>query len=465
MTFLVPFLPRSASVTATMPIHAEPGWSREYTLVNGKTQQFTTTIATSEVIGGTPIELTNVLNAGATVPTITSSNAGGDEQSSLSTNTYITLPSDSSLAVTEIATTSTEDASTGSTPSNELTGTSEVSETGTRGLPSKGLSDGAVAGVAIACIIAGVAIGLVAAFILFRRRLKSTNSSPGFITLESRHVEPKNEPQVNVVASTHDAELEQFLLEATPDKEIQAELRSLSELIYQHVETYYHGPQVLASSAEVAQCIVHIGYSAELSGLQAEAVAAVCLAPRTSRVGLRHVLSHTIFRRLDFNSGGDLSMLPPVIAAMAQEESTPEHADSPAISLARSKWRSLSALLLHPNPAERTPLPLSMDEAPAKAQSLANELNTFLQLFVAQDSARRQDQTNHLQDVILECTRLGYVLLSQPGDWGFVFEAKTTPKERTRRIVVCPGLERLSHNNGTRYGSPKEVAAAETMSL
>ncbi|KAM0301765.1 hypothetical protein ACHAPM_004915 [Fusarium culmorum] len=150
---------------------------------------------------------------------------------------------------------------------------------------------------------------------------------------------------------------------------------------------------------------------------------------------------------------------------MAQEETTPENADSPAISLARSRWRSLSALLLHPNPAERTPLPLSTDEAPAKAQSLANELNTFLQLFVTQDSASRQDQKNHLQDVILECTRLGYVLLSQPGDWGFIFEAKTTPKERTCRIVVCPGLERLSHNNGTRYGSPKEVAAAETMSL
>ncbi|QPC62242.1 hypothetical protein HYE67_004473 [Fusarium culmorum] len=341
----------------------------------------------------------------------------------------------------------------------------ETSATKTPNLSSKGLSDGAVAGVALGCVVAGLAIGLVAAFILFRRRRKSTNSSPGFIALESRHAESKNEPQVNVVSSTHDAELEQFLLDATPDKEIQAELRSLSELIYQHVETYYHGPHALASSAEVAQCLVHIGYSPELSGLQAEAVAAVCLAPRTSRVGLRHVLSHIIFRRLDFNSGGDLSMLPPVIAAMAQEETTPENADSPAISLARSRWRSLSALLLHPNPAERTPLPLSTDEAPAKAQSLANELNTFLQLFVTQDSASRQDQKNHLQDVILECTRLGYVLLSQPGDWGFIFEAKTTPKERTCRIVVCPGLERLSHNNGTRYGSPKEVAAAETMSL
>jgi uncharacterized membrane protein len=389
-------------------------------------------------------------------------------------NTKTTDSSGSSVIISESADPITDGRTSINTkPTQEPTDTGEVSATdipgstatGTPGTSPKGLSDSAVAGVAIACIVAGLIIGLVAALIFFRPRRKSTNPSPGFITLESRHVESKDEPQVNVISSTHDAELGQFLLDATPDKEIQAELCSLSELIYQHVETYYHGPQVPASSTEVAQCLVHIGYSSELSGLQAEVVTAVCLAPKTSRVGLRHVFSHIIFRSLDFNSGGSLSMLPPAVAAMAQEKHTSENPDSPAISLARSRWRSLSALLLHPNPAERTPLPLSTDEASSKAQSLANELNTFLQLFVTQDSASRQDQTNHLQAVILECTRLGYVLLSQPGDWRFIFNSKNTPMDRSRRIVVCPGLERLSHNDGTRYGSPKEVAAAETMPL
>lgn len=114
---------------------------------------------------------------------------------------------------------------------------------------------------------------------------------------------------------------------------------------------------------------------------------------------------------------------------------------------------------------ERTPLPVSTDEAPSKAYSLANKLNNFLQLFVAQDHASQQEQTSHLQALILECTKLGYVLLSQPDDWNFVFSHKPATMDRTNRIVVCPGLERLSHNDGTRYKSAKEAAAPETIPL
>lgn len=330
--------------------------------------------------------------------------------------------------------------------------------------PGRGIQGGAVAGVAIGCLIAGLALGLVAAFILFRCRRRNNSTPPGFIAVEPQYAEPKHGPQVSVTPSGQDAELSQFLLDATPDKEIQAELSSLSELIYQHVETYYHGPQVQATSAEVAQSLINIGYSPELSGIQPEAVAAICLDSKTSQVGLRHVLSHVIFRGLDFNSGGNLTMLPLAVAAMARENHS-KSTDSPAIALARSRWRSLSALLLHPNPGERTPLPVATDEAPSKAFSLANRLNTFLQIFVPQDHASRQDQTSHLQAVILECTKLGHVLLSQPGDWGFVFSNKTTTLERAHMIVVCPGLERLSHNDGTRYRSAKEVAAPETMPL
>lgn len=98
------------------------------------------------------------------------------------------------------------------------------------------------------------------------------------------------------------------------------------------------------------------------------------------------------------------------------------------------------------------------------ALSLANKLNQFLGVFVTQDTASLQDQMNHLQAVILECTKLGYVVLSQPSDWGFVF-SNSTSITKSRRILVCPGLERLSQNDGTRYRSPKEIVAPETMSL
>lgn len=193
----------------------------------------------------------------------------------------------------------------------------------------KGIGSGAVAGAAIGCLVAGLVLGLVAAFLLFRRRRKRASASPTFVALEPQHAESKYEPPTSLVSSTGDAGLGQFLLDAIPDKEIQAELRALSELIYQHVETYYHGPQAQGDSIEATQSLVNVGYSPELSGLQTEAIAAICLAPKTSRVGLRHVLSHIIFRSLDFNSVGSLSMLPLAVAAMAQANHTAGNPDSP----------------------------------------------------------------------------------------------------------------------------------------
>ncbi|PNP84462.1 hypothetical protein FNYG_02091 [Fusarium nygamai] len=329
---------------------------------------------------------------------------------------------------------------------------------------SDGLKGGPVAGVAIGCLVAGLALGLIAAFLLFRRRRRVKPANEGFVLADQKYTEPKDGTQVIVSSSRHDAELSQFLLEATPDKDLQAELRSLSELIYQHVENYYRRPQVQADPAEVAQSLINIGYSPEASGLQADAVAAICLSPKTSQVGLRHVLSHVIFRSLDFNSGSSLSMLPLAVATLAQRSLPAENANNPAIVLARSRWRTLSALLLHPNPDERTPLPVSVTDASPMALSLANELNQFLEMFVAKDPASQQDQMNHLQAVILECTKLGYVVLSQPSDLRFVF-SNSTPITKSRRIVVCPGLERLSQNDGTRYRSPKEVVVPETVSL
>ncbi|KAH6955116.1 hypothetical protein DER45DRAFT_329865 [Fusarium avenaceum] len=351
-----------------------------------------------------------------------------------------------------------------STDTTSTASTSETSLAVTSPSSSGGISGGAVAGAAIGCLIAGLALGLIAAFILFRRRRRNSSVSPDFIQATRLDPEPKGGPQVTIASSGHDAELSQFLLEATPDKEIQAELRSLSELIYNHVENYYHGPQVQANSIEVAQSLVNIGYSPELSGLPAETVSAVCLAPKTWHVGLRHVISHIIFRSLDFGSVSGLSMLPIPVAAMALANPSAELANNPAISLARSRWRSLSALLLHPNPSERTPLPVPEAEAYANANALSNELNTFLQLFVVQDSASQRNQTKHLQDVIIECTKLGYIVLSQPSDWGFVF-SNDRSMDKSRRIVMCPGLEKLGHTDGTRYRLPMEVAAPETIPL
>lgn len=396
---------------------------------------------------------TDVPEGGATLWSFfasVSASATSDVSNTQALPTNINIPA----GKTESTATATEK---GSEASSTTDSTATQTAGGEQGGNDNGLGGGAVAGIAIACIVAGIALGAVAVFLLFRRRRRQPQTN--FNEVSNGGIELKDNVMVAVTPSKSDVDLNQFLLDAIPDKQIEGELHALSELLYQHIESHYHRSPVHLDAQTLAQGLVHIGYSPAASGLDAMTVVALCLEPSSRPVGLRHVLSHVIFSSLDFSSGSNMAMLPPVVRDfLSTIPSAENNGTTPATSLALSKWRSLSTLLLHPTPADRTPLPVSVAEASQQAGSLANELNTFLRFFAPQDAAGSQAQTSHLQDVILECTKLGYILLSQPSDWRFVFGDK-----QSRRVVVCPGLEKLSHSDGTRYRSPREVVAVVTM--
>ncbi|KAJ4254953.1 hypothetical protein NW762_009753 [Fusarium torreyae] len=193
---------------------------------------------------------------------------------------------------------------------------------------SERLSSGEVAGVAIGCLVAGLVLGISAMFLLFRRRRGRNHAAINPSQTTKPDIEQKDGIQVSVTPSKNDVELSQFLLESTPDKEIEGELRSLSELIYQHVENHYHQSEVVGNSETLAQSLVDMGYSPEASRMEAEAVVAKCIAPKTRQVGLRHVLSHAIFRSLDFSSRSSLSILPPPVNALLEASLLVEGANS-----------------------------------------------------------------------------------------------------------------------------------------
>lgn len=123
--------------------------------------------------------------------------------------------------------------------------------------------------------------------------------------------------------------------------------------------------------------------------------------------------------------------------------------------LALSKWRKLSALLLHPNPGERTPLQVSETDVAPQAQALTQALNTFLQHFVPRDEQCRHEHADHLQAVIFECAKLGYEVFSHPCDWEFVYEQKGV--SRGASLLVFPGLNKASHRNGKPCRPPQQA--------
>ncbi|KAF4589833.1 hypothetical protein GQ602_003722 [Ophiocordyceps camponoti-floridani] len=126
----------------------------------------------------------------------------------------------------------------------------------------------------------------------------------------------------------------------------------------------------------------------------------------------------------------------------------------PETCLAFTQWQKLSAFLLHPTRDQRTPLPIN-NTTTSRAHSLTTALNEALKPLATTSS----EQTSHLEAVIMECAKLGYVLLSHPSDWLFITqdERKTGEASRVVVVVVEAGLVKLGDGEGMPYSSPVRV--------
>ncbi|KAK1832261.1 hypothetical protein QBC39DRAFT_390697 [Podospora conica] len=321
-----------------------------------------------------------------------------------------------------------------------------------------GLASGAVAGVAIGCLIIGALVAFAIAFFWFKRRRNNQydGHSPVATTVVT-DLKGYDTPLPPAPLAADNSSLDKFLLDSTSDKDIAAELHALGTLIQSHVENNYHSGTVLVNKNTLSAALIQLGV--QMGGsLRPSELASLALAPVTRQAALQHVISQVVFTSIDAGARSQLSMLPSPVAAFLQSippHESGNHADVTSIAL--NKWRALSAFLLHPTRSQRTPLPASGSAIAAQAERLADALNRFLQYFVSGDEQARAQQTNHLRDVIVECSKLGYTVLSQPSEWRFVHTQGQGGGGHT--AVVCAGLVKVTHRDGTPFSSPIEVVA------
>ncbi|KAM0745362.1 hypothetical protein ACQRIT_000746 [Beauveria bassiana] len=361
---------------------------------------------------------------------------------SSSTATSISTPSSTQATPTPGTSvtsggTTTSTSNTETVTSNRPTSTPKASSAVSPS--SSGISTGAVAGIAIGCAFVGLVIGLLVASCLFRRkaakRVKTLDHAAIHDELE---VYPSGKG-----APINDMQLSQFLLEPTPDRDVAQETQSIGALIDQHVESYYHHHPIAGDQRAPASALADLGFPfSSAASLDAQGATALCLDPRSRQVGLRHVIMRVLFSSIDVHSSQGPSMLPAPVASFLRAIPPAESdrlGDPQANELALRKWRKLSAFLLHPARSQRTPLPTTGDATvEAQAQELARSLNTFLRFFV--DKQHQQQQVDHLQAVIEECAKLGFMLFSHPCDWAFIFDPDPV---RGGVVVVEAGLRKV----------------------
>lgn len=325
-------------------------------------------------------------------------------------------------------------------------------------------------------------IGFLAAVCFFRRKGKAKG------TVDTAIPHPELEAyRTDKVTPVQDIQLNQFLLEASPDRDIAQETQSIGALIDQHVESYYHTHPISIDTKTLESVLLQLGFPLTtnlVSSLHAQGAATLCLDPRSRRVGLRHVIMRVLFSSIDMHSLHGLSMLPAPVTSFLRAippaendrfgdhegrpfSPPPEINESPfltltfslpANALALRKWRNLSAFLLHPGRSQRTPLPTDDATVVPQAQELADSLNAFLHFFVDQHQHQHQ-QVGHLQAVIEECAKLGYMLFSHPSDWEFVYEDSATRGGGAGAggVVVEAGLCKLGGRDGAPEAFPQRL--------
>ncbi|KAI3577656.1 hypothetical protein IWW34DRAFT_852008 [Fusarium oxysporum f. sp. albedinis] len=296
------------------------------------------------------------------------------------------------------------------------------------------IEPGAVAGIAIGCLFAGIFVGICFAWLL-QRFTKRRPRHRRAIRIVRAPKNPDTDSPGSMESSDNKIKVENFILQATPDREVVGMLQRLEVIMEQHIENYYHVKPIDIGASVLAEQLTNLGISQDSSGFEAEAVAKWCLHPASRRLGLQHVVSHVLFNSIDCNSRNGISLLPgPAINFLRSIRSIDKsREDFNVMSVVLTKWRTLSALLLHPNPSERTPLEVSERAVRHQAEELVKELDPFLHCFVTPDQDNLQKQRHHMYSIIVEAAKLGYALFSHTGDWRFIYKDMGTP----RAVVLC----------------------------
>lgn len=238
------------------------------------------------------------------------------------------LVTTTSVAPTERPTLSTEPTSastTGilSTPDlteSMLTATTISSDNGTtpttvptRTPESKGIPRGGVAGIAIGCLVAGALIaGLLVWFCTGRSRKKRTSPDheASAIALMNRDKGSTAKALSLESSSPMSLAIESGLPQPLEDKAISDEISKISNLIKNHVQSYYHSGRVSPGLLDLDDIQAFGGDLPISTGT----LSTLLSNSETRDIALRFCLAWVIISRMQLKSGPAKTLLPPEVA-------------------------------------------------------------------------------------------------------------------------------------------------------
>ncbi|KAK8045763.1 hypothetical protein PG996_013827 [Apiospora saccharicola] len=334
---------------------------------------------------------------------------------------------------------------------------------------SPSFNSGTVAGAAVGAFAGGLLIGLAILLLAIRRRRrKQKHSLPKQPSIETHNevVRPKDRGPTDRPHQT-----ESSLLDATSDGELVEVYRNIYKLLQQHMDNFYHTQPVEVDYDTIMRAAERLELVSD-DVLALESLTSLVLDPRTRAAALHHIIAQVLVKSIDFNSPGTLSMLPPHLVGLARSFPAAERGGGNSdgkypvyfyllicghvLTLLRTtafgkslhQWRTLTVYLLQPHRSHRLPLVPSEEAVKAQTESVISALVDFLGPFVAVDELSRAKQRSHLQAIAFECAKFGYLLLSQPREWQFLYQNPSQAKGGDKRrggpqLVEAPVVAKI----------------------
>lgn len=262
------------------------------------------------------IEFAKVPPEGPT-KSVTFKNKADSSTQSSAVETTSASSSSASLGSITSGTSSNTPVETNSAPSPASTGTNTSAAGPSNINKSTGLSGGAVAGVAIGCLLAGALLAGILAWLYLRRR-KSANSARGSeasaVALMHREKGPVAKTVSVASGSPIASALENGLPQPLEDQAISGEISKISNLIKNHVQSYYHGRPVSPGLIDYDD-IQALGDNLPVS---VGTLSTLLNSSVTREVALRFCVAWIVTSRMQLNDTTNTTFLPPEIAKSIQ---------------------------------------------------------------------------------------------------------------------------------------------------
>lgn len=328
----------------------------------------------------------------------------------------------------------------GSTPIVSTTSTAPGSPqnvSGTANPNANRLPGGAVAGVALGCLVAGAVLALIGVFILLRRK-----KGPAIRGIEShlpqKTVSPSN---LTVISSAKKSEKnnQSYLPQPVEDEFIIREVSKLQSDVKNHVQTYYalDGNRPNLDRERLRD----MGTALNLS---TNALGKLLGNPSTRSDALRSYIAWTI---LSHRRGGLAHDLDSMINRMQPEAG----GQKPEFF---SKWKVLTGVLLPENDNQNR---ADNGNAGDGESHLFERLHVILQHFVRQGGDEEKRQRN-LGLVTNRASKLAFLLFSQPGSFEFRFSNGTNTD-----MAVFPALVQVLDDDARSLNPPRTLCRMEVM--